>query len=131
MNKKQIIEILKELISDIDYDIYKDMFVYNIDDEETQDQINNLVAIVENHLSQPKISKPRKPRTTYKTIDITTESGDDLTIKIPKDISLDDFKIFLMENFPDEWVLDDDNTYDGPGFYGSYIHVDEDDIPKK
>ena len=44
MKREQIIEMLKELVNEIDYDIYKEMFEYDEIDYEY------LISIVEKHL---------------------------------------------------------------------------------
>lgn len=50
-----------------------------------------------------------------------TESGDRYKIKVAKNISGDELEKILREKFPDEW------EGDGPGFRGSYIHIEDDD----
>lgn len=49
MDRKQIIEMLKDLVSEIDYDIYKEMFVYDDTNDETNCEA--LISIVEKYLS--------------------------------------------------------------------------------
>lgn len=46
MTKQAIEEMLKDLVNEIDYDIYKEMFVHN----ECQETLARLIAIVEEHL---------------------------------------------------------------------------------
>ena len=49
MDRKQIIEMLKDLVSEIDYDIYKEMFWYDDTDDETD--CEELIRIVEKYLN--------------------------------------------------------------------------------
>jgi hypothetical protein len=55
-----------------------------------------------------------------KTIRLYTESGDKYKIKVKENTSEDELEKILKEKFPDEW------EEEGPGFRGSYIHIEED-----
>lgn len=50
MNKEQILEMLKEIVEEIDYDIYKEIFVHS--DEDTEGTQFVLTGIVEKHLQK-------------------------------------------------------------------------------
>ena len=50
MNRDEIVEMLKDIVSEIDYDIYKEMFVYDQDEADRNHQLDPLVAIVEKHI---------------------------------------------------------------------------------
>lgn len=50
MNKEQILEMLKEVVEQIDYDIYKEIFINPDEDTEVDQSI--LVGIVEKHLEK-------------------------------------------------------------------------------
>ncbi len=59
MNEDQIIEMLKELLQEIDYDHYKCTFVpHLIEDEETNEEhVERLVEIVQKHLGNLETRK--------------------------------------------------------------------------
>jgi hypothetical protein len=46
--KEKIIKMLKKLVEEIDYDIYKDIFVYT-EENDSQERIDKLVEIVEKY----------------------------------------------------------------------------------
>lgn len=48
MTEEQIKAMLAELIEEIDYDIYKEIFIYNEDDD-----INTLIEIVRKYINRP------------------------------------------------------------------------------
>ena len=50
MDREAIIAMLEELVEDIDYDIYKEIFVNPDDDEEAEETIDGMIKIVERHL---------------------------------------------------------------------------------
>lgn len=58
MNREQIRNLLSDLIQEIDYDIWKEYFVYDYEEDEEDDEFVNelseeldrLVEIVERHL---------------------------------------------------------------------------------
>lgn len=54
LTRKEIISLLCDLTAEIDYDIYKGMFCKECieEPEENEEQVNRLIAIVENHLNQ-------------------------------------------------------------------------------
>lgn len=56
MNNKQIKSLLKDLLSEIDYDIYKSYFEYDEDSDEYQD-LSVLINIVQKHLDMNKNKK--------------------------------------------------------------------------
>jgi hypothetical protein len=47
MNDEQIRQMIEELVKDIDYYIYKEMFVYN----DLDDNVDGLVKIVRKHMN--------------------------------------------------------------------------------
>jgi hypothetical protein len=52
MTKKQVVEMLKDVVSEVDYDIYKEMFVDGYAPPEDQEQwVNNLVTQVSKHIN--------------------------------------------------------------------------------
>ena len=55
MKREKILDMLKDLVNEIDYDIYKEMFHYDQDDEDVQHRQDVLVKIVEKHLGEGKI----------------------------------------------------------------------------
>lgn len=62
-----------------------------------------------------------------KILRVYTESGDKYKFRISKNITDDELEIFLRKNMPpEEWEKNEDGEHDGPGFRGSYIHIDED-----
>ena len=78
------------------------------------------------------MSKPRKktagklsPRIHCWSIAVKSESGDDYGPHLfdhkPDD---DELEKFLRELSPCDWPDDPDDLADGPGFRGSYLHVD-------
>ena len=48
MSRTQILAMLQELVEEIDYDIYKELFVY----EENSNAVEPLIEIVEKHLGE-------------------------------------------------------------------------------
>jgi hypothetical protein len=52
MTEKQILQMLKGIIRNVDYDIYKGLFVNPEEPDFAKEQIDDLVAIVKNHLEQ-------------------------------------------------------------------------------
>ena len=46
MNEASIIKMLKEIVSEIDYDLYKEMFIYEHTKEDQKQYIENLVSVV-------------------------------------------------------------------------------------
>jgi hypothetical protein len=50
MTKEEILKMVKDIVEEIDYDIYKDIFMCPEDIDESAETINNLVSIVEDHL---------------------------------------------------------------------------------
>ena len=64
MTKDQAIELLKELVEEIDYDIYKDIFIYG-----EPINVDELVKIVLKHTNkqcQKEKAKPRPKKGTQK-----------------------------------------------------------------
>lgn len=55
MTDSEIVEMLKELIEEIDYDLYKAAFVENCieDQEENQAHVDRLMEIVKKHTKTP------------------------------------------------------------------------------
>lgn len=47
MDEDQIVEMLKDIIEQVDYDVYKELFVF---DEDTEGLVDKLVEIVQEHL---------------------------------------------------------------------------------
>lgn len=56
MNNKQIKSMLKDLLSEIDYDIYKSYFEYDEDSDEYQDP-SVLIHIIQKHLDMNRKKK--------------------------------------------------------------------------
>ena len=52
MTREQIIEMLENLIQELDYDIYKEMFIVSEDPDFIEDHIERLVDIVEEHFEK-------------------------------------------------------------------------------
>ena len=50
MSNEEILEMIKDLVSEVDYDYYKEMFVY----DDNPDQIQRLIDIVKKHLKKKK-----------------------------------------------------------------------------
>lgn len=50
MTKSQAIKLLKELIQNIDYDIYKSYFVNPEEPEFTEQQLDELIEIIQKHV---------------------------------------------------------------------------------
>jgi hypothetical protein len=50
MTNPQIVKMLKAIIQEVDYDIYKNLFVTPEDKDESGAQVTNLVEIVKGHL---------------------------------------------------------------------------------
>lgn len=64
MTKDQAIELLKELVEEIDYDIYKEIFIYG-----ERNDVDKLAKIVLKHTSkqcQKEKAKPRPKKGTQK-----------------------------------------------------------------
>jgi hypothetical protein len=47
--KEKIIKMLKKLVEEVDYDIYKDIFVYT-EENDSQGKVDRLVEIVEKYI---------------------------------------------------------------------------------
>jgi ferritin-like metal-binding protein YciE len=52
MTEKQILEMLKELVQEIDYDTYKSYFVYDLEEDDEGQDPEPLVEIVQRHLKK-------------------------------------------------------------------------------
>jgi len=52
MEEEQIKEMLSDIVSAIDYDIWKDIFEFPEDPEFAEDLIDELTTIVHHHLNQ-------------------------------------------------------------------------------
>jgi hypothetical protein len=50
MSREQILAMLKEIVKEVDYDIYKALFVNPEDECFVEEQINDLVKIVEQYV---------------------------------------------------------------------------------
>lgn len=60
-----------------------------------------------------------------KLLRVYTESGDKYKFRVPKNITDNELEKFLRKNMPpEEWEVNDDGVNDGPGFRGSYIHLE-------
>lgn len=57
MNKKQIEEMLKDLLINIDYDLYKEVFLL----EKDEDLIDRLVRIVDAHVNKEDFDRMTGP----------------------------------------------------------------------
>lgn len=56
MSPKRKLSMLKDIVAEVDYDIYKQLFVEDcMEDEDASEQVvNNLMKIVEKYVDAPK-----------------------------------------------------------------------------
>jgi len=139
MDDTKIMEMLKELTNEIDYDIYKDIFVYH---ERDQTSLDAMVSIVKKYMCSSKKAVKKKSGRTFakiseqdlkKKIQAVFEEGGahcdfrNLVNKLGKDIKVKfDCENFSHENEDDEskilgyHTLDNDLTFCGMSAGGDW-----------